>query len=412
MSTNRGLCRLNPETGLVRSYTVNDGLQSNEFNRYSAYRAADGTMYFGGVNGLTWFHPSEVAQGSVIPAIVITDLIGINGPVLGADGWPVDPLTARQLVRQSADAMLRIRFTALDFFAADRLIYRYKLDGLHEQWIDLGRSRELTFPDLPPGTYTLRLAASSGDGNWTEQENGMIITIRPAWYATWLFRLLVLALAVALVIYIYRIRVRRMVELQRIRDHIARDLHDEIGSSLSSISIYSKVVMENSERPVKDLLPVLQRIRETSQRMMESMSDIVWAINTRHDDWPQLIQRMRAAAIELTEARNMQLRFHADDIPERIPLDMEKRRNIYLLFKEAVNNSVKYANATSLDVRLERHGDVMRLEISDNGVGFQPEQVIGGNGLVNMNSRAAMLGGILRIESSRGQGTRITLELK
>jgi signal transduction histidine kinase len=146
--------------------------------------------------------------------------------------------------------------------------------------------------------------------------------------------------------------------------------------------------------------------------MMESMSDIVWAINTRHDDWPQLIQRMRAAAIELTEARNMQLRFHADDIPERIPLDMEKRRNIYLLFKEAVNNSVKYANATSLDVRLERQGDVMRLVISDNGVGFRPEQVKGGNGLVNMNTRTAMHGGTLRIESSPGQGTRITLELK
>jgi signal transduction histidine kinase len=207
--------------------------------------------------------------------------------------------------------------------------------------------------------------------------------------------------------YIYRLRISKLLELQSMREHIARDLHDEIGSSLSSIAIYSKVAMSEPNKTVEEIKPVIERISDSSQRMLEATSDIVWAINVKNDTYKNLVQRMRATAIELTEALGMELQF---DIDEKILSDyvsMEKRRNLFLIFKEACNNCVKYSKAKKLHISLQQRNGKCELEISDDGKGFDVDQIDAGNGLLNMKARAAQIGGKLSVESGPGAGTSV-----
>jgi len=412
MSTNRGICRYDPNSHSVVTYTVTDGLQDNEFNRYSAWQASDGTMYFGGVNGLTWFNPLAIGNQDEAPDVVITGLLGVSGPLSDAEGWRVDPITAETIVLSHRDVLLRVTFTALESFAPDRLRYRYRLRGLNEDWIDLGNSRELVFTELPTGKYILEIVAVTAEGNTSPHPRQVHIKVHPAWWGTWAFRIALFVFAGLLIFLGYRWRMRRVVELQRIRDHIARDLHDEIGSSLSSIAIYSKVIMDSESGSIREMTPVLQRIRDTSQRMMESMSDIVWAINSSNDSPEQVVQRMRSLAVELTEARGLSLHFHADPFPAHMRLGMDERRNLYLVFKEAVNNSIKYSGAPDLSISLRVHSDQIELTVHDSGKGFDPAAVRPGNGLHNMRTRAEMLDGELDIHSAPSQGTTIKLRFR
>lgn len=412
LSTNRGIARFNPTSREVVQYTAESGLQSNEFNRYAAFEDASGIMYFGGVNGLNWFNPLAMAQDEGIPPVLLTDVQGASGVLRDEHDQAVDPITVEHIELAYNQNFLRLHFAAIDFISPERIHYRYRMASVDSSWVNLGTSREIILAGLPPGTHTIELQATNASGSLHSPSRILTVFVRAAWYASWWFRLLIVGAAAGVIVLLYRMRLRRFVELQRVRDHIARDLHDEIGSSLSSISIYSKIVMENSDRPVRELVPVLQRVRDISQRMMESMSDIVWAINSQHDDWSQLIQRMRATATELTEAGNITLLWEADAIPERFPLGMEKRRNLYLLFKEAINNSVKYSGNTELSVSLKRAGDTLVLTITDKGKGFDPELTRSGNGLVNMRERARLIGGQLTVQSAPGQGTTIILHFR
>ena len=169
-----------------------------------------------------------------------------------------------------------------------------------------------------------------------------------------------------------------------------------------------------------DLAPsaadLLRLITEKTTAVMESINDIVWTVNAENDDMEHVVQRMRAHAIRLAEADGRHLRFEIGEGLERIPLDMGQRRDLYLVFKEALNNALKYSGCTKLVVQLDRHGPEIVLTMSDNGVGFDPlhipDSTTGGNGLTNMRRRATDLGGSLHVRSSPGSGTTVTLRFR
>jgi two-component system, NarL family, sensor histidine kinase UhpB len=223
--------------------------------------------------------------------------------------------------------------------------------------------------------------------------------------------LVLLTLIGFLVINRYRIlhRARRAIELEKMRNHIARDLHDDIGSTLSSINILSKVALQSPSPDGPQ--STLAKIRDRSAAIMEKMDDIVWTINPQNDTMEQLLYRMKEFAAEILEPLNINYSFQEDGDFPSMKLDIRKRKDLYLVFKEAINNAAKYSQCSNLLIRLRREGDSLQMEITDDGKGFAAETAKGGNGLNNMHERAASMLGKLRIDSAVGEGTRVGLDL-
>ena len=202
--------------------------------------------------------------------------------------------------------------------------------------------------------------------------------------------------------------VRRMVEMEKMRNHIARDLHDDIGSTLTSINVLSKVALEPQADGFRE--SSLQKIKDRSGAIMERMDDIVWAINPQNDTMEQLLMRMKEFAAELLEPLNIRYRFEEEGDLGAGRLDVRRRRDLYLLFKEAVNNAAKYSQCANLTIRVRQERGTLQMEISDDGKGFAEAEVSRGNGLNNMRERAAAMAGKIWIDSAVGRGTRIVLD--
>ena len=218
-----------------------------------------------------------------------------------------------------------------------------------------------------------------------------------------------IGLVLVLSFFIYRsYRARQLLRLNDIRNKIAGDLHDDIGSTLNSISVYSEVARKNDANHDE----ALEMIGDASRKVIDAMSDIVWTINAENDSFAKIIFRMKSLAFNLFRAKQIEFTFHADEILSEKKLSLEERRNFYLIFKEAINNLVKYSNATHAEIRLTNENNLIRLHILDDGAGFDTSQENQGNGLKNMRRRADEMKAELKIESQPGKGTQIELTLK
>lgn len=218
-----------------------------------------------------------------------------------------------------------------------------------------------------------------------------------------------LGVVIVLLLFGYRTyRIRQTLRLQDIRNKIAGDLHDDIGSTLNSISVYSEVARRKDEQQDE----ALEMIGDASRKIIDAMSDIVWTINPVNDSFAKILFRMKSLAYNLFRAKKIEYTFHADEGIEEKKLSLEDRRNFYLIFKEAVNNLVKYSQATRADITLAMENELIRLRIRDNGIGFDSLQDSAGNGLKNMKRRAEEMKAQFKIESTTGNGTQIELILK
>jgi signal transduction histidine kinase len=217
-----------------------------------------------------------------------------------------------------------------------------------------------------------------------------------------------------------RTREERLRELERVRTRIAADLHDDIGSSLTKIVILSDVAQQKAAEYTTEMSESLDAISEISNDLVESMSDIVWAINPKKDQLSELSHRMRRFASDIFTARNIRFHFHAPSTDDDTQLGANIRREVFLMFKESVNNIVKHSNSTEAQAKFYTEDGRLTLKISDNGQGFNTgllsedglkSRSRGGNGLASMRQRAAELGGDLEITSKKGSGTTVCLNV-
>lgn len=417
ISTNQGLCCYDPRTGEQKTYTKADGIAGNEFNRYSAERAADGTLFFGGMEGITWFDPEQFhGRGTASPTL-ITRLKLLNKAVTVTDHQDLLPFpihSIKELTLPYSERMITLEFANMDHSVPGQNEFRYMLEGLNEHWILNGNAHDATFTNLDPGAYTFTVHGRNSEGVWDEQGAVLHLFITPPWHATWWFRTLLVIIGMAILYGLYRYRVSRALELASVRDRIARDLHDEIGSTLSSVALFSEVAIREHGPVTDGRSTMLRRISESTSQMLESMNDIVWAVNSRNDDLLHVAQRMQEFAARVSEAVGFELGFRADALDGRKPLSMVKRKNLYLVFKEAVNNAAKYSGCSRLTVDVRKDQGWIVLRVSDNGTGFASAHVngSGGNGLGNMRIRAKEMDGEVLIRSTPGEGTLIELRFR
>ena len=215
----------------------------------------------------------------------------------------------------------------------------------------------------------------------------------------------------------YRYRINELLKRQAIRNKIAQDLHDNMGSTLTSISVYSQVAkIYHQQHKEEQLEQTLEKIGTTSGEMISEMNDIVWTINPKHDHMSTIIQRMESFARPLLQTKNIALNFNYDQSVLELNLQMDKRKNFYLIFKEAINNALKYSCCKAIDVAVRHNHSTIELTVKDDGVGFDADKIntqtsrsLSGNGLKNMKMRAEEMKASFKIKSSPVKAPRYFL---
>ena len=306
---------------------------------------------------------------------------------------------------------LRIDFVGLSFAPGDTLRYQYRLAGVDPDWSAPSEQRSVVYGRLSSGHYRFLVRALNSGGMTSPQPATVTFTMLPPVWLSWWF-LSLAALAAGMLVHAgHRYRVRQLLAVERVRTRIATDLHDDIGSSLSQISILSALVRRRLDTADPQVNQPLAEMATVSGEMVAALSDIVWAINPRHDRLGDLAARMRRFALDVLGGRGIDVRFHASDEQEHRRTSSDFRRQVYLIFKETVNNAARHAGCTQAVVELQVAHGRLELHVSDNGSGFEPMSAGDGNGLVNMRRRAADLNGTLDLRSEPGRGTELKLSV-
>jgi signal transduction histidine kinase/sugar lactone lactonase YvrE len=409
-----GLDRFDPATDRIKHFTTADGLTPGEVK--TAFRDRKGVLWFGTSSGLARLTPTS-EEPSTSPPVLITRLLVGGVPqlvsALGEQEMSLPDLGPHQ-------NQLEIEFVGLGFGPGEVLRYQYKLEGADADWSVPGEHRRVTYASLPPGRYSFSVRAINSDGNASVRPAALAFTILPPVWRRWWF-LSLAALAMGVVVQAaYRYRVARLLEMANMRTRIATDLHDDIGANLTRIALLSEVAKLHyddhrargagvlTDAPEDGPLLSISRIARES---VGSMSDIVWAINPSRESSRDLIRRMRRHAEEIFTLRDIALRFTTPGVSDSLKLNMHVRRDLLLIFKEAVNNAARHSRCSRVEIDLRIDGTRLVLTIVDNGLGFDTSIASEGQGLMSMRRRARSLGGTLDVTSHNGVGTRVTVDV-
>jgi len=300
-------------------------------------------------------------------------------------------------------------FSCPAFYNPEAVSFKYRLSGDDDHWqTTKPTERMLRFSSLPPGSYTFQARAVNRNGLEQEKASSFHFIILKPWWNNWWFFVLANFIIVAIILLLIRNRIRQRLKVELIRRGIASDLHDDIGATLSSINIYAEMAREEIGEN-----EYLGQIKENVTDTISRLDDLVWSINPKNDTMEQLLHRMQRSASVLLEARGIKCHFNYNSRILNINLNLGNKRNLYLLFKEMLNNVVKHSQCRNCYIDLEYHRPNFSLSVRDDGVGFDTTAAIqGGNGLENMRYRAARMKGNVYIHSSLKKGSTITAELK
>ncbi len=405
ISTNQGLVRFDPRSESMRTYTSADGTGNTEYNRRAAVAGPTGSFFFGGLEGITSFHPGAVDLEPAAP-VVITHVqkAGRSGAV------ELQPARVMHegLVLQPHEQAFAIEFAALSFTHPLQNRYAYRLEGFDDDWVDADAHRYARYVGVPPGRYTFRVRSARG-GVWNDEGVSVAVVIRPAFWQTGWFLLIIVALALAVLYAGYRYRIAHLLREERLRLRIASDLHDDIGSKLSSIALMTDMVTRRSTLD-EQARRRLADVAGTARRMADDLRDIVWMINPRHDRLEDLVAKMQHLATTMLDGTACTFQCPPDVFTET--LDMEQRRHLFLVYKEILNNIARHAQASQVAITVEQHDGTFVLKVHDDGVGFDPQAEHLGTGLESVHARALALGGHLAVESLPGAGTTVRLTVK
>ena len=405
-----------------RAYGKPDGLPTRECTSGSqpgAVRARDGTLWFPTIKGLTSVDPTQLHPNTNPPPVLIESVLVDDQPfsrlALGVKGPASVTIPARR-------ERLEIHYTSLNLGAPDRARFRYRLEDYESAWVEAGNTRVVRYPKLPPDNYRFHVTACNEDGLWNETGSSLAITILPPFWRTGWFltvtALAVLGAIVGSVHYVSTQRLKRQVErmkqqeaLEKERGRIARDLHDQLGASLTQIALLGELA-ESDKDAAAEVEAHAQQISKTARETTRVLDEIVWAVNPSNDTLEGLINYVCKYAQDYLTVAGLRCRL---EVPAQLPataLPPEVRHNVFLAAKEALTNVVRHAQATEARLRLRLEPTAFTLEIEDNGrgvAGLNDPRAQTRNGLRNMRRRMEDLGGSFSIGPSPGRGAVVRL---
>lgn len=389
-------------------------LQANYGYWPGSARSRNGLIWFPMRTGLAIVHPGRVVPRS-IP-------LGIALETVSVDGLAIPHKSTESLRLQPHHRRMDFEFTAFSFVAPESIEFRYRLDGLDKEWSEGENRRNVSYSRLPAGKYAFRVAARARNGEWSERGASVAFTVEPFLWQRWWFRAAALgAFTLGVVAVVRHVSFRPMrlkmdslekdAALSRERARIAKDIHDDLGASLTQISLLSKLAHHDLDQQDK-AASHLSNIASAARAGVKAVDEIVWAVNPRHDSVEHLLDYAGQFAVDFL--RNAGLRCRVDFPPHVPPLELasEARHSLYLLVKESLNNIVKHAGASEVLLRAEVGDGLLTLHIEDDGTGFEqaPDNAFS-DGLHNMRERLLALGGSFRITSAPGRGTSVTAQL-
>ena len=399
-------------------YNRNDGLPSQEcpggFQPAGA-KTADGRFWFPTVDGVTSAMPGRFPQNDLPPPV------NLEAALIDGVPQPVGP-TAVALIVPPGRHRLDFRFTAPSLTAPEKVRFRHRLEGLETEWSHPDDRRMVAYSFVPPGDFTFHVIAGNNDGVWSPHGVQLAVVVRPFFWQTWWFGGTVgLALVVGLVagaMALERRRTRLRLEglrqahaLERERARIARDIHDDLGASLTQISILSEKVAEAAVAPA-DPAHWNQRIAMAARRSIQSLDEIVWAVNPKDDTLESLANYLSQFTQEHLALAGVRYTLDIPTVLPAVALSAEVRHNLLLAAREALQNAVAHAAAHTIRVALALDANGLELRIADDGRGFDPARAHGdGKGLPNIGRRLADIGGQFDLITRPGAGTTVTLRV-
>lgn len=444
ISTQAGIAKYNHSTKVFTTYGHRDGIEQVEFNLSSILKASDDNLYFGSLEGVYFTKRNPYLTKQKDFNTVITDIRVFNKPIkFHIKKYPKTEYETLELSYNQN--FISFEFAPLNFSATSKVKCEFKFEGVDENWVDEERRRFASYTDLSPGKYKFSVRSYDAENNLINSFASIELIIHPPVWATWyaytfygliFFSALLLMRkyelekkskkvkerlrrskeeaeikemklkAEAAELKAKNIEQEKEIEKQKIRNRIAQDLHDEIGSNLSSISLMSELIQDN-ENIDAEASEKIKRIHTVANGSTQSIRDIVWLTNPSSDSVKDLIAKMKEVADNTLGKFNLNFDYPID-VSEIILLP-ETKRNLFFIYKEALNNIVKHAEAKNVEIKLLVEKGSILLSIKDDGKGFSPSDNVPGNGLKNIRSRANEINAELKFESNPGKGTIIEL---
>ena len=402
IATQNGLIAYNLKKKIFSHFTTSDGLLSNKMNG-TLYCCKDGTMIFGCPEFLSSFNSEEMLESiNEIPHIQLAEVL--------VDKVPYTFKTSDKEYFNHTVHSFIFKWAITDYNAPLNNRYFYQLQGIDKEWHSVGKVGQVEFANLSPGNYTLLLKGENSNGVGADRVLQLQFTIRLPFWRTWWFLSILFCVIAAFFYVLYRYRINQLIKIEKLRNKISLNLHDDIGSTLSSISILSDIALHREKDPEAENM--LAEIKENSIALMERMDDIVWSINPRNDSLESLILRVQSFASKLFEAKEINYKIHISEDIHNIHVKMEFRQHIYLIMKEAIINLVKYSGCTEAMINVTWQATTLTIIIHDNGKGFDISQSSYGNGLNSMRKRAKEIKAQIDIQSKRNEGTTVTLKAR
>ncbi|HKC35289.1 MAG TPA: triple tyrosine motif-containing protein, partial [Chitinophagaceae bacterium] len=375
---------------------------------------ADGNIWAGLTNQLLKFDPLKVQFEKNKPSITIDNIL-LNAKETNWLQWTDSMQGIMQLpylpVLPYYKNNIDISYKGVSFSYASALEYSYRLMGSDSTW-NVSPSNFVSMVNLSPGKYVFQVRARKSNSEWSEP-TAFAFSIRKPYWQTMAFRLLIVFLISGTVYLLYRYRLNGVKKIMNMRLKISRDLHDEVGSTLSGIGIISEVAKQELEnKKAYEVRESLDKISSNTEEILGKMSDIIWAINPQNESVSNMVNRLKAYARSVTSPVGIQLHFDSEKLVEKKDLTMQQLSSIYLICKEAINNAVKYSGCQNLRVTMQNEDHRFTVNISDDGKGFDSRKVFDGNGLKNIKGRAEEIKADLKIDSDYNNGTMIRLSVK
>jgi len=414
MTSRNGLIVFNENEKSFNRFTTADGLVQNDING-SIFCASDGTMWIGTPAYFTSFDPALLIRSSFSKKNAVVTGVWVNNKPIE---WNHDQLVSLSYRENN----IVVRWALPDYSNPFRNQYYVKLKSIDEDWRPVGNTGEVQYANLSPGNYKLELKAATANGVSSENNIDMNFIIHPpVWKEWWFITLVSIVFITAFIIIIRYVSQRNLKEkllrlekeqaIEKERNRISRDMHDDLGSGLTKIAILSEVVKKQIHEPEK-AKQQLENISESSRELVDNLQDIIWVLNPKNDTLESLAAYIREYALKFFEPFETELKFDYPEAFANARLSEETRRNLFLVIKESFNNIAKHAWCNKVTVSIRQTNAALTIQIQDDGKGFDMGKTRQfANGLTNMKNRIEQIDGNYKIESGENKGTVTTIDL-
>lgn len=404
-NTDRSIFKMDINSGKINTLTMKDGFPNVTFSSGTpVIKDFNGNLYFPtgirGAKGIIKINPEAFRTTYPPSSVYIRSLLVNQQPVPS-----FNYISGAQLKLTYDQNNINIQTGIIDYYSNNTCRIRYKLEGLNDTWQYGPANYIINYDALPAKDYKLLIQSSNAADEFNGPVKVLAIAIRPPFWKTWWFYTLMALASLVMLNVLFRIRLRQKMQILKVRQKLHRDLHDDVGATLSAVKVYSEILQADSQNPV-----IIELIKNNAIDMIDKLEVIAWATNPQHDTYKSFKELITHHASSVCYAKQINLLIKVDEISETTVMPGDIRQNLFLIFKEALNNIIKHAEASECQVSLSMHNQQLCFMIADNGKGFLNKNEASGNGLKNMYRRAEEIKAKMVVHSTP-EGTILTINL-